>query len=168
MAIAFRPRDLVVRQRPQAINALRGHLTEFGFVAPWGLFHAARLESFVADPSSGLPEAGRTALGVSTLSLRALEERICVLDREIRRQVRENATAKRLRTIPGIGPITAAALVALSPPAETFGRGRDFATLVGGSHPASTQAAAKRGWGARRRWASARCAGSSSSAQVPL
>jgi transposase len=54
-----------------------------------------------------------------------------VLDREIARHATENAVARRLMTLPGIGAVTAAALTALAPPAETFRRGRDFAAWLG-------------------------------------
>ena len=60
----FRTRDLLVRQRTQTINALRGHLAEFGFVAPQGPAHLTRLASAVGDPASGLPEAVRELGGV--------------------------------------------------------------------------------------------------------
>ncbi len=55
----FRTRDLLVRQRTQAINTLRGHLVEFGVIAPQVSAHLARLASAVADLGSGLPEAVR-------------------------------------------------------------------------------------------------------------
>ena len=51
----FRTRDLLVRQRTQTINALRGHLAEFGVVAPQGVAHVGRLASALEDPGSGLP-----------------------------------------------------------------------------------------------------------------
>ena len=59
----FRTRDLLVRQRTQTINALRGHLAEFGVVAPQGPAHLTRLAAAVGDPASGLPEAVRLGVG---------------------------------------------------------------------------------------------------------
>ncbi|WP_352916871.1 transposase [Mesorhizobium sp. M1348] len=53
------------------------------------------------------------------------------LDKEIARRAREDAIARRLTTIPGVGPITATAMAALAPPAETFTKGRDFAAGPG-------------------------------------
>ena len=55
----FRTRDLLVRQRTQTINALRGHLAEFGVIAPQGLAYVGRLALALAEPGSGLPEAVR-------------------------------------------------------------------------------------------------------------
>ncbi len=52
----FRTRDLLVRQRTQTINALRGHLAEFGVVAPQGPAHLGRLASALDDPDSDLPD----------------------------------------------------------------------------------------------------------------
>jgi hypothetical protein len=49
----------------------------------------------------------------------------------VAQRAKENETARRLMTIPGVGPVTAVALAALAPPAETFKRGRDFAAWVG-------------------------------------
>lgn len=56
---------------------------------------------------------------------------MAVLDREIARRAKEDAEARRLMTIPGIGPITATAFAALAPSARTFKRGRDFAARLG-------------------------------------
>jgi transposase len=58
--LVFRTRDLLVRQRTHMINALRGHLAEFGQVVPQGTGHVAKLVDFVKEPSSDLPaELGR-------------------------------------------------------------------------------------------------------------
>lgn len=54
-AMVFRIRELLIRQRTQAINALRGHLGEFGRIVPHGAANAARLIAIVEDPASGLP-----------------------------------------------------------------------------------------------------------------
>ena len=124
-AVVFRTRDLLVRQRTQTINALRGHLTEFGVIAAKGLVHTSKLIAALEDPASDLPQAARGILAILVEQLRSLDERIAVLDREIARHVKENSVARRLMTIPGIGAVTAAALTALAPPAETFRRGRD-------------------------------------------
>jgi transposase len=64
-------------------------------------------------------------------SIEDLDARIADLDQEIARRAREDEIARRLMTIPGIGPITATAIAALAPPAETFTKGRDFAAWLG-------------------------------------
>ena len=61
----FRVRELLIRQRTQAINALRGHLTEFGEVVPQGAANAKRLIVIVEDASSGLPDEARNIAGPS-------------------------------------------------------------------------------------------------------
>ncbi len=72
----FRTRDLLVRQRTQAINALRGHLAEFGVIAPQGRAHLARPASAVANPGSGLPEAVRELGEVLLAHIAGLKEKI--------------------------------------------------------------------------------------------
>jgi transposase len=130
-ATVFRTRDLLVRQRTQMINALRGHLAEFGMVVRKGAEHAPKLVELVRDPTSELPEEARTVLEVLAQMLQQVEEKITVLDVEISRRARANPLIKRLMTIPGVGPITATALAALAPAPETFRRGRDFAAWIG-------------------------------------
>ena len=130
-ALVFRARDLLVRQRTQIINALRGHLTEYGYVAAKGPAHVAKLIAYIDDPESDLPEVARPILRVLIASLKGLDEQIAGLDVEIGRRAKEEPTAKRLTTIPGIGPVIATAIAALAPPPESFKRGRDFAAWVG-------------------------------------
>ncbi|MCP3468003.1 IS110 family transposase [Bradyrhizobium sp. CCGUVB23] len=130
-AVVFRARDLLVRQRTQVINALRGHLAEYGVIVPQGPSHVVKLIEQLEDPSSELPEAARLALELLVDTLRLLDHRIKHLDVEIARRAREDKTARRLATIPGVGPITATAFVALAPAATTFKKGRDFAAWLG-------------------------------------
>jgi transposase len=130
-ATVFRARDLLVRQRTQLINALRGHLAEYGMVVRQGAENARRLIELVVDPTSDLPDEARSILKVLTQALTLLQTRITVLDVEIARRAKTNALAKRLMTIPGVGPIGATALVALAPAPQTFRRGRDFAAWLG-------------------------------------
>jgi transposase len=131
-ALVFRTRDLLVRQRTQLVNAIRGHLTEYGWVAPKGVSYVSMLGDMLEEEmAASLPAAAVAMFRVMLDFLAELDERIAYLDREIDRRAREDETARRLMTIPGIGPITATALTALAPAAETFEKGRDFAAWLG-------------------------------------
>jgi transposase len=130
-AVIFRARDLLVRQRTQVINALRGHMGEFGLVVPQGASQASRLVAVVVDPDTPIPEAARSALSALVSALERLEGEIRRLEAEITRRAKEDEVARRLMTIPGVGPLIATALVALAPPPETFRQGRDFAAWLG-------------------------------------
>ncbi|MDZ4395798.1 IS110 family transposase [Cypionkella sp.] len=130
-ASVFRVRELLIRQRTQAINALRGHLTEFGMVVPKGAANVTRLVALIADPASGLPEQAVTTLRVLVDVTGSFDMEIAKLDAEIRNRAKENDVARRLMTIPGIGPLIATAIAVLAPPLETFRRGRDFAAWLG-------------------------------------
>ncbi len=130
-AVIFRTRDLLVGQRTQIINALRGHMGEFGFIAPQGAANVGRLVVEIEDLSATVPEAARTCLLRLVELLRGLQTQIEALDAEIATRAKRDEASRRLMTIPGIGPLIATALEALAPPAETFQSGRDFAAWIG-------------------------------------
>ena len=129
--VVFRARDLLVRQRTQTINALRGHLAEYGWVVPKGVPHVARLIARIEDPAEPLPDGARPILQVLVATLRGLDQQIAVLDAEIALRARQDPVARRLMTIPGIGPITATAILALAPSPQAFKGGRHFAAWLG-------------------------------------
>ena len=113
--VVFRARDLLVRQRTQCINALRGHLSEYGYVFPQGITHAEAVIAHVEDPGSSVPESARAVLKVLIGTFQALEAQIQALDAEITQRAKADPVARRLMTIPGIGPIAATAITALVP-----------------------------------------------------
>jgi transposase len=130
-ALVFRARDLLVKQRTQIINALRGHWAAFGIVVAKGPAHVSKLAQAVENSDEPVPELARPILQMLIETLHRLDEQIARLDREVAQRAKEDETARRLMTIPGVGPVTAVALAALAPSAETFKRGRDFAAWVG-------------------------------------
>lgn len=127
----FRVRELLIRQRTQAINALRGHLTEIGQIVPQGAANASKLIAIVEDADNALPVDAIPTLQVLVSALAHLRAEIAKLDAEISRRAKENDVARRLMTVPGIGPLIATAIAALAPPPETFRKARDFAAWLG-------------------------------------
>ncbi len=127
----FRTRDLLVRQRTQTINALRGHLAEYGVVAPQGRARIRQLVGELEAGDCGLPGAVVELGWLLLRQIDELDEKIDGLDRKIRTSAGEHEETARLMTIPGIGPITALALEAFAPPMESFRRGRDFSAWLG-------------------------------------
>jgi len=93
--------------------------------------HLSKIIGLVDAPTSDLPDGARVILGLLVEQLQALEERVNRLDREIACRAKEDKIARRLMTVPGVGAVTAVALAALTPPPETFKRGRDFAAWLG-------------------------------------
>jgi len=130
-AVAFRTHQCLVRQRTQLINALRGHLAEFGLVAPKGPASLKLLENALADESSDLPGQVRE---MGTIYLEQIARLTDVIDRlsgELEAATKTDAQLRRLCTIPGIGPVTAGAVAAFAPDLDTFDSGRNFAAWLG-------------------------------------
>jgi transposase len=98
----FRVRELLIRQRTQAIHALRGHLTEFGQIVPQGAANASKLIAIVEDADNALPVDAIPTLQVLVSALLHLRAEIAKLDAEIARRAKENDVARRLMTVPGV------------------------------------------------------------------
>ena len=77
-ALVFRARDLLVKQRTQISNAVRGHMTEHGWIAPQGLAHMKKLAALLEDPSA-VPESARPVLEIMLDQMAVLSERIAEL-----------------------------------------------------------------------------------------
>ena len=127
----FRTRDLLVRQRTQTANALRGHFAEFGIIAPQGLVNTSRLAAALGDPVTELPAVVRDLGGVLLEQIAELNEKIRELERQLHASAYADEEARRLMSIPGLGPITASAILAFAPPLESFKHGRDFSAWLG-------------------------------------
>jgi transposase len=105
-------REMLVSQRTQLLNALRGHLTEVGVIAPQGLRYARELAELIEACDETIPFEVCEALVPLVVQLRHLDEAIAWLDRSIAKLAQRDETARRLMTIPGFGPITASAMAA--------------------------------------------------------
>jgi transposase len=131
-----RARELLAGNRTRMLNALRGNLAEVGVVASQGVQHAYALKRLVAG---GFDENGeivvsdsvRQALAPLVRQIDAIDAEIEAIDEEIKALVKADETARRLMTIPGIGPITASAIVATVQEMSAFASGREFAAFLG-------------------------------------
>ncbi|MGY3613940.1 IS110 family RNA-guided transposase [Bradyrhizobium sp. USDA 10063] len=131
-AMVLKTRALLVRQRTQAINALRAHMGELGIIAPVGISNVKGLGEIIRDESDArLPPAARFALTEMIIQIELLAEQIDKLEREIVVQARQDADMRRLATIPGVGAIIAMAVKAFVPDPGGFKSGRHFAAWVG-------------------------------------
>ena len=116
-------RDFLVRQRTQTVNAIRAHLSEFGIVVAKGIHNLDRLLAAAQD----MPEAARPALDLLAGQLRDLEEKIEAATTRIAAAQKTDPLARRLATIPGLGPIASSAFAATTPDVAAFRSARDYA-----------------------------------------
>lgn len=127
-----RARDLLVRQRTRAVNSLRGLLAEFGVHVGKGIEKVPELVKAYASASAAeVPSELRPALDSLALLIGQLDSHILTVERRIVAWHRGNRDSLRLATIPGVGPITASALVVSIGDIKRFGRGRDLAAWLG-------------------------------------
>lgn len=130
-AMLFRTRELLVGQRTQLVNALRGHLAEHGVIVAKGLGNLERLAAVIRDEASALPDLVREVGAVYLDQIEQASGQIAALERRIAVAARDSDVVRRLRQVPGIGPICAMAVETFAPSMQTFQRGRDFAAWLG-------------------------------------
>lgn len=114
-AMVLRTRALLIRQQTQAINALRGHLSELGVVAALGTAMAALIEIVRDEEDVCLPKAARLALAEIADQIEALTRQIDKLERGIVGEAKRDQDMPRLTTIPGVGAIAAASVKSADP-----------------------------------------------------
>jgi transposase len=130
--ILHRTRDLLVGQRTALANALRGHMAEFGIIAPQGIGRVADLlAALLGEEHGAVPPLARQALRGLAAELAALQARIDEIEAAILGWHKESEASRRLTTIPGVGPITASAIVATVGDPSTFQSARHFAAWLG-------------------------------------
>jgi transposase len=127
-----RTRDLLVRQRTQLVNMIRGLLAEFGFELARGLHRALDLAARIAAGAApDVPElAGRIIMALAS-QIGDLQVRVTALEKELLAWHRSNEVSQRLNTIPGVGVISATALAASVTDPTRFRSGRQFAASLG-------------------------------------
>jgi transposase len=124
-------RDLLIRQRTQLGNAVRGLLYELGVTAAKGDGGLEQLLLRVEKKDAAMPHAMQAVVMIMVEQFRAIDTQIDQLDKKIIRAVKANADMRRLTTAPGVGPIGAHALVAKVGDGSQFSCGRDMAAWIG-------------------------------------
>ena len=125
-----RTRDLLIRQRTGAINALRGHLGELGIVTGKGKANARELMALV-DVDERIPQSARSALSILVDQIEDLELHIESHEKMILATAKDNEVCRRLMKVAGIGPFAATALAASVDHPQQFASARHFAAWLG-------------------------------------
>lgn len=127
--IIVKHREVLVGQRTQAINALRGHAAEFGIIAAKGCSNVAALLVVLADDKA-IPAVAKAMFDQMGTHIADLNSKIEVLDQQLLELHKVSPASQRLAAIPGVGPITAITMALTVNPAN-FETGRHFAAWLG-------------------------------------
>lgn len=132
MAALHRLRARWLEARTARLNTVRGLLREFGFFIPVGARHVVpRVRELIEDSDSGCPDVLRPALNAACLEIRELEERARACEKQLQALAKPMPAVRRLQSIPGIGLLTATALVALVGDVRRFPSARHFSSYLG-------------------------------------
>lgn len=130
--VLHRTRSVLVRQRTQLSNAIRGHMAEFGLAAPVGREGLQVLIRAIADAGDQrVPADARGCLILLADQLQLINGQILETDRRIRTDARATEIGRRLMGIPGVGPLLASALVGTIADPKAFRSGRNLAAWIG-------------------------------------
>ena len=130
-AMLFRTHQTLTRQRAQLIVALRGHLAEHGVIVAKGNAALLAFEAKLENEEGLVPHLVLEAARLYYHHIEQLTRSVAAIERQMADAAKRDEDVRRLRTMPGIGPINAAAFMAFAPPMESFRRGRDFAAWLG-------------------------------------
>jgi transposase len=128
--MGHKTRELLVAQRTMIVNAVRGHLSEFGVIAAKGIGRVADLIE-KAEADTTLPITAKAGSRVLARQLAGIEKSIAERAAGITAAHQQNPGSRLLASIPGVGAITAAAIVASVPDPRVFKSGRDFSAWLG-------------------------------------
>ena len=130
-AVLFRARERLVHQRTELVNALRGVLYEYGHVIPQGIENLKLVETILEEQARSLPKLVADECRDLIAQIEEKTTRITAKTKTVKEISKATTVARRLQTMPGVGPLTALAVEAFAPAMTCFRRGRDFAAWLG-------------------------------------
>ena len=130
-AAVFRGRERLVHQRTADVNALRALLYEHGHVFPAGIRYLNRMTALIEDETSGLPMLIREECKDLLAQIAEKTARSIERTAKLKTLAAQSDKARRLQTMPGVGPLTAVAVEAFGPDMAQFQTDRDFAAWLG-------------------------------------
>jgi transposase len=130
--VLHRSRNILVRQRTQLGNSLRAHMAEFGWIFPLGQAGFTQaLAAIRAMSDDDIPTVARQVLVTVADQIDRLKKEIDALDKQMIAWHQANDASQRLTTIPGVGIVTASAILAAVGDGRHFRSGREFAASIG-------------------------------------
>ena len=130
--VLHRVRLMLIRQRTQLSNAIRGHMAEYGLVAPVGRNGLQRLITILANlDDARVPAVARASLAPLVRQFELINDQVLGNDRLVRASAKSTELGCRLMEVPGVGPVLASAIVATVPDPAAFKTGRDLAAWIG-------------------------------------
>lgn len=130
--VLHRVRLMLMRQRVQLSNAIRGHMAEYGLVAPVGRNGLQRLITILKNPNDErVPAVARASLAPLVCQFGLVNDQVLENDRRVRASARSTELGWRLMEVPGVGPVLASAMVATVPDPAAFKSGRNLAAWIG-------------------------------------
>jgi transposase len=130
--VLHRVRLMLMRQRVQLSNAIRGHMAEYGLVAPVGRNGLQRLIVILGNPDDDrVPAVARASLAPLVCQFGLVNDQVLENDRRVRASARSTELGCRLMEVPGVGPVLASAIVATVPDPAAFKSGRNLAAWIG-------------------------------------
>ena len=130
-AVVFRTRERLMHQRTELVNVLRSILYEHGLSFPNGFDNVARIKVALEDPDVAISPAVRDECLDLIDQIAEKTDRIRKKTETATALAKDADTARRLQTMPGVGPITALAIETFAPPMQIFKCGRSFASWLG-------------------------------------
>ena len=127
-AVDLSVRELLIRQRTQLVNAMRGHAAEFGIVAAQGIAQVGPLLEKIAG--SDMPQTAKDVLAQLGQCIDDLDAHRAAVDQRLAARHKANSVSQRLAAVPGVGPITALTLATKIDPRQ-FNSARHFAAWLG-------------------------------------
>src|SRR5580692_12399614 len=130
--VLHRVRLMLMRQRVQLSNAIRGHMAEYGLVAPVGRNGLQRLITILGNADDDrVPAVARASLAPLVCQFDLVNDQVLENDRRVRASARSTELGCRLMEVPGVGPVLASAIVATVPDPAAFKSGRNLAAWIG-------------------------------------
>src|SRR5690606_23704287 len=126
-----RGRERLIRQRTEDVNALRAVLYEHGHIFPISIGHIKHMQDLVESETCDLCGIVREECRDLLAQIAEKTARITSRDKKLKELATQSDSARRLQTLPGVGPLTALAVEAFAPDMSQFKRGRDFAVWLG-------------------------------------
>lgn len=127
-----RIRQARIKERTATVNQLRGLLSEFGLIMPQGRYPAMhQIPDLLEDAENGLPMLARRLLHDLYQRLQGIHAEVLAYDRELEHLAKASSTVQQLMSIPGVGAVTATAVLASVGDARQFQNGRQFAAWLG-------------------------------------